>query len=108
MAYDEILAERIRNHFGDDPDVVEKKMFGGVAYMVRGNMAVGIHGDGLMVRLGDGAAAALVEPGASAMTMGGKQMKGYVVIDAGTIAHDEPLAAWIERGVEFAGSLPPK
>lgn len=108
MAYDEALAERIRDHFQDDPDIVEKKMFGGVAYMFQGNMAVGIHDDGLMVRLGDDAPEALSEPGVGPMNIGSKQMRGWVVVGADAIAEQAVLAAWIERGLDYAGSLPAK
>lgn len=108
MAYDEGLAERIREHFEGEPGVVEKQMFGGIAYMYRGNMAVGIQGDALMVRLGDAAEHALGEPGTDTMNMGSKQMKGWVLVDADTIADDGKLTTWIDRGVEYAGSLPPK
>ena len=109
MAYDETLAERIRSYLGDDPRFVEKKMFGGVAYMFQGNMAVGISGDELMVRLGpDEFEVALAEPGARHADMSGKPMKNWVLIDTAATAEDEDLHAWIERGVTFAGTLPPK
>ncbi|HEX9847461.1 MAG TPA: TfoX/Sxy family protein [Acidimicrobiia bacterium] len=109
MAYDETLAVRIRDHLGDDPAIVEKKMFGGVAFMYQGNMAVGTHKDGLMVRVDpDEHESALGEAGVREFDMTGRSMKGWVVVDAEAIADDPSLASWIERGVDYAGSLPPK
>lgn len=109
MAFDEALAARVRDHFGDNPGIVEKKMFGGVAYMLNGNMAIGVHGNGLMVRLdADEHESALTEPGVGEFDMGGRPMRGWVVVDADAIAGDDALASWIDRGTEYAGSLPPK
>ncbi len=109
MAYEEALASRIRDHLGHDPSIAEKKMFGGVAYMLKGNMAVGIHGDGLMVRLDpDEHESALAEPGVGEFGMAGRRMRGWVVVDAETVADDDVLATWIERGLNYAGSLPEK
>lgn len=109
MVYDERLAERIQDHLGDDPEIVEKKMFGGVAYMLRGNMAIGIHNDGLMVRVDkEEHESVLAEPGVSEMKMGNKTMRGFLVVGAETIAEDQVLASWIDRGLAYAGNLPPK
>lgn len=109
MAFDEGLAQRIREAIGDDPDVVERKMFGGLAFMLRGNMAVGIVGDELMVRVGpDAWEASLALPHAREMDFTGRSMRGMVYVGVDGIAEDDDLAAWIERGAAFAGSLPPK
>lgn len=110
MAYDEILAARIEDHIGDHPVVVYKKMFGGVGYMLQGNMAVGIHNDALIVRLlADEHDDALAEPGTSEFGMSGKKpMRGWIEVGADTIADGKVLAAWIDRGMKCAGSLPPK
>ena len=109
MAYDEQLAERIRAALPDRDDVTERKMFGGIGWMVGGNMACGMMGDDLLVRLGpDGADDALEEPHTRPATMGERTMKGYVVVDASGVADDEALQAWVDRSVAFAESLPAK
>lgn len=110
MAYDETLAARIENHIGDHPAVTSRKMFGGVGYMLQGNMAVGIHNDSLMVRLDPADhEAALTEPGVSEFGMPGrKPMRGWIEVAADTIADDRILASWVDRGMAFAESLPAK
>ncbi|MGV9664474.1 TfoX/Sxy family protein [Nocardia niigatensis] len=111
MAYDEELADRIRDALGPElVDVVEKKMFGGLAFLVGGNMAVAASGKGgLMVRTdpdtsGDLLRAGSVEP----MEMGGKQMNGWLRVTTATVADDDALDEWVRRGVAFARTLPPK
>jgi TfoX/Sxy family transcriptional regulator of competence genes len=109
MAYDEGLAERISALVGDRADLSERKMFGGLAYMLGGNMAFGIIGDELMVRVGPDAweeCAAL--PHAREMDFTGRSMKGMVYVDVDGISEDDDLSAWLDRGAAFAGSLPPK
>ncbi|MEU6683590.1 TfoX/Sxy family protein [Streptomyces sp. NPDC046832] len=109
MVYDEGLAERIRGRLGADPAVTEKRMFGGVAFLYEGNMAVGVTGDDLMVRVGpDHTDAALARPGARAFDMTGRPMRGWVVVDGAAVAEDDALVAWIDEGRAFAASLPPK
>ena len=110
MAYDERLAERIRGALPDGADVTERKMFGGIAWMLDGNMACGIMGgDELLARLGPGGAGeALDEPGVRPAVMGERTMKGYVVVGADAIASAEALQAWVDRSVAFAETLPPK
>ena len=109
MPYDEGLAERIRVLIGTDSAVSERKMFGGLAILLNGNMSVGIVGDELMVRVGpDAYADALAHPHAREMDFTGKPMRGYVYVDGDGCAEDDDLAAWVERGLGFAGSLPPK
>ncbi|AWT41425.1 MULTISPECIES: TfoX/Sxy family protein [Streptomyces] len=109
MAYDEGLAERIRSRLGDDPDVTERRMFGGIAFLVGGNMAVGVTGDDLMVRVGpDAAGAALARPGARVFDMTGRPMRGWVVVAGTAVAEDDALAAWVAEGCAFARGLPPK
>jgi hypothetical protein len=84
-------------------------MFGGIAFMVGDNMAVGVYGSELMARLGpDGATAAAGEEHVRRMEMAGRTMKGYVLVDEAGLADDEALAAWVARCVEHAESLPPK
>jgi TfoX/Sxy family transcriptional regulator of competence genes len=109
MAYDEALAERVRTVLGDAPDVVAKRMFGGIAFMVAGNMACGVMGEDLLVRVGKaGQAASLARPSVRPMELSGRVMGGFVVVDAEGLDEDEVLAGWVERGSAFAASLPPK
>lgn len=109
MAFDEGLAERIRARLGTDPGITEKRMFGGLAFLYRGNMAVGVTGDELMVRVGpDATEAALAQPGTRPFDLTGHPMRGWVVVASSTVSEDEALAGWIDRGHAFAASLPPK
>ncbi|MFI2205441.1 TfoX/Sxy family protein [Streptomyces sp. NPDC020192] len=109
MAYDEGLAERIRERLGGDPGITEKRMFGGIAFLHHGNMAVGVTGDDLMVRVGpDATDAALARPGARLFDMTGRPMRGWVVVAGDAVTEDTELAGWIEEGRAFAASLPPK
>ncbi|WP_137991035.1 TfoX/Sxy family protein [Streptomyces vilmorinianum] len=109
MAYDEGLAERIRAWLGDGPAIAEKRMFGGLAILYEGNMAVGVIGDELIVRVGpDAAGAALARPGARAFDFTGRPMRGWVVVAESALAEDEALGAWIDEGIAFASGLPPK
>ena len=109
MAYDEGLAERLREVFRGRHDVSEKRMFGGVAFMVRGYMAVGIVGDTLMARVGpEHYAQALQMPHVREMDFTGKPMKGYVYVAAAGIDSQAELEAWVERCVKFVGTLPPR
>ena len=109
MTYDEGLAERIRQHLGDDPGVAEKRMFGGIAFLLHGNMAVGVTGDDLMVRVGpDATDAALARPGARLFDMTGRPMRGWVVVDPSAVTEDEALGEWIDEGYAFAAGLPAK
>ncbi|MFI6662469.1 TfoX/Sxy family protein [Streptomyces sp. NPDC050523] len=109
MAYDEGLAERIRERLGTDPGITEKRMFGGIAFLHRGNMAVGVTGDDLMVRVGpDATDEALARPGARAFDMTGRPMRGWVLVESSAVAEDKVLGEWIDEGDAFAASLPPK
>jgi TfoX/Sxy family transcriptional regulator of competence genes len=109
MAYDEGLAARVRDILDEHPGVIEKKMFGGLAFMVRGNMACGIIQDDLMVRVGpERYETALAQPHARIMDFTGKPMRGMVVVDGAGLDADETLDEWVQRGLQFALSLPPK
>lgn len=109
MAYDEGLAQRVREAIGEDVQVAEKKMFGGIAFMVNGHMAVGVLDDHIMLRLGEeGATAALEEEHTREMDFTGRPMRTMVYVDAEGIEEDEDLEAWVGRGVAFARSLEPK
>jgi TfoX/Sxy family transcriptional regulator of competence genes len=109
MAYDEAVAERVRSALGNTPDVVERKMFGGIAFMLRGNMCCGVIGDRLMLRVGPkGYETALSRPHARAMDFTGKPMKGLVYVEPAGFASPRDLKKWIEKVMEFARSLPAK
>ena len=106
MAYDEELAARIRERVAGEAGITEKKMFGGLAFLVGGNMAVAASGQGgLLVRVDPAESEALVASSdARPMEMRGREMPGWLRVDP----PDYELGAWIERGVSFARSLPPK
>jgi TfoX/Sxy family transcriptional regulator of competence genes len=109
MAYDEGLAERVRERLRGDPGITEERMFGGIAFLYRGNMAVGVTGDDLMVRVGpDATDAALARPGARLFDMTGRPMRGWVVVAASALAEDDVLGEWIDEGHAFAAGLPAK
>ena len=109
MAYDEGLAQRIREALADADGLSERRMFGGIAFMLHGNMAVGISGDELMVRVGPEAYDdALAQPHARVFDMTGRVMRGWVVVAAEGIADDAALGEWVRRGADYARSLPPK
>jgi TfoX/Sxy family transcriptional regulator of competence genes len=109
MAYDENLASRIRQSLAPRADLMERKMFGGLAFMLRGNMCCGVVGDRLMLRLGEeGVAAALQEPHTSPMDFTGKVMKSMVYVDPEGTAAPEDLNRWVNRGADYAVGLPPK
>lgn len=109
MAYDETLAERLRDVLAARESVGERKMFGGIAFMVGGNMAVGVIGDDLMVRLDPAdAEQALAQPHVRPMDFTGRPMKGMVYVDSAGTATGEDLVGWVEAGADFAASLPPK
>ncbi len=109
MAYDEGLASRIRSLIGAEPGLAEKKMFGGLAMLLHGNMAVGVHGDALMVRTEPAEQEALLtEPGARVFDMTGRPMKGWMLVDPTGCTKKADLKRWVDRGVAYARSLPPK
>ena len=108
VAYDEVLAERVRAQLESEPDLTERKMFGGIAWMLAGNMAVGLMKDGMLVRAGDQVDAALGEPHVTQPMMGERPMKGMVLVAAEGVETEEQLGAWVARGSAVARSLPPK
>lgn len=109
MAYDEVLAERVRGMLGDRP-VTEMKMFGGLAFLVGGHMSVAVSGQGgLMLRVPPEETAGLLgEPGAGEMVMRGRSMDGWLRVTGDVLGDDAVLQTWVDRGVAFAESLPPK
>jgi TfoX/Sxy family transcriptional regulator of competence genes len=109
MAYDEDLAERVRDVVSSRADVTEREMFGGIAFMVSGNMACGVMGEDLIVRLGDEEARkALNEEGVRPFDFTGRPMKTTVYVSAERTRDDEGLAEWVDAGADYATSLPPK
>ena len=109
MAYDEAVAGRIREALAGAPAVVEKRMFGGIAFMVRGNMCCGVIGDRLMLRVGPkGYETALSRPHARAMDFTGRPMKGMVYVEPEGFASPGDLKAWIGKAMAFTLSLPAK
>ena len=109
MAYDEGLAERIRGILIDEAGVSEKRMFGGLAFLVRGNMCVGVVKEQLMVRVGPQAYEELVgQPHAHAMDFTGRPMKGLLFVETEGLDSDADLARWVAHGLAFTKSLPKK
>jgi hypothetical protein len=109
MAYDLELAGRVRKLLPPGPDLVEKKMFGGVGYLLRGNMACGVHGSSLIVRLArEHHAAAMAEPYTRPFDITGKPMAGWLMVEAEGCASEESLSRWVKTSVDYALSLPPK
>ncbi len=109
MPYSETLAQRISTVLADQAGMVEKKMFGGVAFMVNGNMCCGVVKDDLMVRVGpDRHEEAMAQPYARPMDFTQRPIKGMVYVEPEGVAADAALAEWVQRGLEYALSLPPK
>ena len=110
VAYDEDLANRIRELVASEPDVTEKKMFGGLAFLVGGNMSVAASGQGgLMLRCDPEETDALLEkPHAKRFEMRGREMQGWLRVDGEGVKTKRQLEPWVRRGVQYARSLPPK
>ena len=109
MAYDEGLAQRLRELLADRSDVAEKKMFGGLAFMVRGHMTVGVNKADLMLRCGpDRYQEVLALPHAREMDFTKKPLKGFVYVDPKGFESDGELQGWVDIGLGFATSMPAK
>ena len=110
MAYDEVLAGRIRDLIGPDPELTEKKMFGGLAFLIRGHMAISASGQGgVLVHCDPGAADGLLATTpATVAVMRGREMPGWLRVSAGDVGTDDDLSPWVEIGIGHARSLPPK
>ena len=109
MAYDETVADRVRTILNNNKTVSEKKMFGGLSFLINGNMCCGVINDMLMVRTGpDQYEKALEKPHARSMDFTGKPLKGFVYVDKKGFAADNDLQEWINLGVSYASSLPKK
>jgi TfoX/Sxy family transcriptional regulator of competence genes len=110
VAYDEDLANRIRELIAAEPGLTEKKMFGGLAFLIAGNMSVAASGQGgLMVRVDPAETDALgAKPHAGPFEMRGRAMQGWLRVEAEGVRTKRQLEPWVERGVAYARSLPPK
>jgi TfoX/Sxy family transcriptional regulator of competence genes len=110
MAYDEELANRVRELIAMEPGLTEKKMFGGLAFLINGNMSVGVSGQGgLMVRVDRAETDTLIaKPHARPFEMRGREMQGWLRVDAEGVPTKRQLEPWVRRGVTYARSLPPK
>jgi len=109
MAYDRDLAERIRELVATERGVLERRMFGGLAFLVNGNMSVSASGKGgLLVRVDPEDVVDLLDDHVHTAIMGGREMRGWLRVDATVLDDDARLAEWVDRGVSFARSLPAK
>lgn len=108
MAYDNHLAQRIREQIGAKPDLTEKKMFGGLAFLLGGRMAIAASSEGIMVRVDPAECDRLIASGsAHAMEMRGSAMRGWVRVPPERLNNSQELHRWVNRGVAYARSLPP-
>jgi TfoX/Sxy family transcriptional regulator of competence genes len=109
MAFDESLAQRIRDALARKKNIEEKKMFGGVGFLLNGNMLVGVWKDSLIVRVGpDGYEDVLLEAHVKEFDITGRPMKGWILIEPEGVEDDEQLKNWIQQAVKFVGKLPGK
>jgi len=109
MAFDEKLAQRVSSILKETPNCVERKMFGGIGYLVNGNMACGVHKDKLIVRLSETEYdQAIAMPHVGLFDITGRPMKGWITVKPGGVESDKELKRWVERGVKFANTLPGK
>lgn len=110
MAYDPVLANRIRELLSAEPGLDEKPMFGGLAFLLGGHMAVAVSGQGgLLVRVpGEDSTALLAREHVSPMVMAGRETRGWLRVDADGVRTKRQLRAWVRRGVDAVGGLPPK
>ena len=107
VGYDQTTADRVRRILSGRPDVVEKKMVGGLSFSVKGAMCCGVTSTGLMVRVGaDARDQVLAQPYVRPMEFAGRRLAGFVCIEPDGYRTDKQLAAWVERGIDFASSLP--
>src|SRR5258708_5502887 len=109
MAFDQSLAARIRDALARKKNINEKKMFGGIGFLLHGNMLVGVWKDSLIVRVGpDGYENALLEPHVKVFDITGRPMKGWVLVEPEGVEDDDRLKTWIQQAVKFVGKLPGK
>jgi hypothetical protein len=109
MAYNQKLADRTRQLLAQTPNLEEKKMFGGVGFLINGNMACGVSGDDLVVRVGpQDYTRALERPHVKEFAFTGRPMQGWILVEPAGVASASDLQAWVEQGTAFPESLPPK
>lgn len=109
MTFDERLAQRLRGSLGRRPGLVEKKMFGGVAFLLNGNMCVGVHKSDLLVRLApEETDMALSRPHTRRFDLTGRPMKGWILVEQAGLNTDAKLRKWVQVAAKYAGSLPAK
>jgi TfoX/Sxy family transcriptional regulator of competence genes len=109
MAFDEALAARIRKALARKKGIADKKMFGGIGFLLNGNLLVGVWKDSLIVRLGDEAGEdALREPHVKVFDITGRPMKNWVLVGREGVKNDAALRDWIQRAIQFVGALPAK
>jgi hypothetical protein len=108
MAFDTELAERVRAEFARKKNIIEKKMFGGVGWLLNGNICVGVWKRWLIARLGDEYADALRDSNVREFDITGKAMRGWVMVEPAGVASDEELRNWVKRCVAFVRTLPAK
>ena len=110
MAFDEALASRIRKRLGKRRWLTEKQMFGGLAFLLNGNMCCGVHGEEMIVRLApEGTESALKRPHTRVFDLsGGRPMKGWLLVGGSGLSNSAALGKWVDTSVEYARSLPPK
>ncbi len=109
MSYDPEVAERVRRLLAGRDYVAEKKMVGGLSFLISGNMCCGVTGTALMVRVGaEGRQQALAEPHVRPMRFGRRDLSGFVCVDPAGFAADDALARWVQRGLDFVSQLPVK
>jgi TfoX-like protein len=110
VAFDETLAQRVRSLLDGQPDVTERRMFGGIGFLIAGNMCCGVYGDSLIVRLDRDQAEAMLasQPGVRPFDVTGRPMRGWLFVGPEALGEDPELAAWVDRAETFASSLPAK
>lgn len=109
MPFDEPLADRIRRRLGERKGLIEKKMFGGIAFLLDGNMCCGVHKGDMIVRMDPARTEdALARPHTRIFDLTGRPMKGWIVVDGKGLESPDALARWIDTATEYAGALPPK
>lgn len=109
MAFNEALATRIRALVAGEAGLTEKRMFGGLSFLINGNMSVGVHGEDMIVRIApEGNDSALREPGVRPFDITGRPMRGWLYVTGSSVGDKRSLSKWVNRGVSFARSLPAK
>jgi TfoX/Sxy family transcriptional regulator of competence genes len=109
VSYDPATAERVRQLLSVRDDVAEKRMVGGLSFLVKGNMCCGVTGTALMIRVGaERREQVLREPYVQPMRFAGRDLSGFICVEPAGFAADDALARWVQRGLSFVASLPPK